>query len=258
MIVAHNIQTSTKHKETSTTMDTTSSSPAPQVLAQLLNKRGAYCIETGRYDKAISNLVKAMEVSKQESNALCTCKDCTLESCIEYSHSLVQENKNESEDLTCSFLQHFSNREEEDEGYLYRIPILTKPEASGHSMGDVLPQIITFNLALAHQLKAIEENEDQYHIVVKLYQLIYQTQMKQKSRASFFFALVAANNLADIHHRLQNNQKQERCLKFVLSAVMLLGYESSSHSKGYCKVELEGFIRNTTVLILAPTCAPVA
>lgn len=243
-------------------MDNSTSSPTPQELAQLLNRRGAYCIETGRYDRAISNLVKAMEVSKDSTKASCSCQECSLESCIEYSHSMMQENKSDSDaNNSWSFLQHFGNieqQEQDEEGYLYRTPILTRSEASGHSMGDVLPQIITFNLALAHQLKAIEENENKYQIVVKLYQLIYKTQMKGKTRASFFFALVAANNLAEIHRRLENTQKQEHCLKFVLSAVMLLGYEATCHSRDYCKIELEGFIRNTTVLILAPTCAPVA
>eukprot|EP00980_Cylindrotheca_fusiformis_P000775 scaffold184_cov125-Cylindrotheca_fusiformis.AAC.10 len=237
----------------------TESPSTPQELAQQLNKRGAYCIETGRYDRAISNLVKAMEVCKENRIASCTCQKCTLESCIEYSHGMIEKDtKSDMEENPFSLLQHFGNREEDDDGYLYRVPILTRPDVSGHSMGDVLPQIITFNLALAHQLKAIAENQDNYQVVVKLYQLIYRNQMREKTRASFFFALVAANNLADIHRRLQNTKKQEHCLKFVLSAVMLLGYEASCHSRDYCKIELEGFIRNATALILAPTCAPVA
>lgn len=204
-----------------------------------------------------------MEVSKQDQHHLpCNCEHCSLEACIEYSHGLVQEPSEMAvdEEDSCDFVQQFCNRDEshDDDGYLYRIPIVSRPESTGHSMGTIMPKILTFNLALAHHLKALEEKQNNYKIAVRLYQLVYQTELKEKSKASFFFALVAANNLADVHRRLNNTQKHQQCLQFVLSAIMLMGYDISSRNREYCKVELDGFVRNATSLILTPSCAAVA
>lgn len=242
-----------------------SSTTSPSSLVQTLNQKGVYCITTGRCNRAISFFVRAMEVSKQDQHhAPCNCEHCSLESCIEYSHSLVQEPSESAldEEDSCDFVQQFCNREDskndKNEGYLYRIPIVTTPQSMGHSMGSIMPKILTFNLALAHHLKALEEKQNNFKIAARLYQLVYQTELKEKSKASFFFALVAANNLADIHSRLSNIEKQEQCLKFVLSAIMLMGYDISSRNREYCKVKLDGFVRNATSLILTPSCAAVA
>merc|ERR1711935_52384 len=195
----------------------------------------------------------------------CNCQHCSLESCIEHGHSLVQNQMSIDEEDSCDFVHHFcqhdhnsTSQQDEDSGYLYRIPILTKPESEGHFMGSIMPKILTFNLAIAHHLKALEEKQNKFKTAVRLYQLVYQTQQKEKSKASFFFALVAANNLADVHRRLQNPLKQQQCLQFVLSAIMLMGYDTTSRNREYCKVELEGFVRNATSLILTPSCAAVA
>lgn len=239
------------------------STTTPSILVQTLNQKGVYCIDTGRYDRAISFLIRAMEVSKQDQRQpACNCEHCSLEACIEYSHSLVQEPSEMAvdEEDHCDFVQQFCSHDknDDDEGYLYRIPIVTKPESMGHSMGTIMPKIVTFNLALAHHLKAIEENKNNFKIAVRLYQLVYQTELKEKSKASFFFALVAANNLADVHGRLNNARKQQQCLQFVLSAIMLMGYDINSRNREYCKVELDGFVRNAASLILTPSCAAVA
>lgn len=222
----------------------------------MLNQNGVYCIDTGKYDRAISFLVRAMEVSKQDQRRpACNCEHCSLEACIEYSHN---KEKSMQVDDECDYVQQFCSHDDDEEGYLYRIPIVSKPESSGHTMGTIMPKIITFNLALAHHLKALEEKQNNYKIAVRLYQLVYQTELREKSKASFFFALVAANNLADVHRRLNNQQKRQQCLQFVLSAIMLMGYDISSRNREYCKVGLEGFVRNATSLILTPSCAAVA
>jgi len=262
-------------------MMTTQSTHA-SLAAQRLNQKGAYCIETGRYDRAISNLVKAMQYCKQIVKN-CKCQECTLEACVEYSHRLIQENKkhhgststpsspslsqHSHDDHLSSFGPQETDADDNEEAYIYRVPLLTPQSTLGHSMRTVLPKIITFNLALAHQLKALTEdkkNNDQdarnrYKIVAKLYQLVYNNEIKEKSKASLFISLVAANNLADIHRRFLNQNKYESCLKFVLSAILLMGYDTKQNNDSYCnKVELEGFFWNATSLILKPTCAPVA
>jgi hypothetical protein len=239
---------------------------SPHFLAQRLNHKAAYCIETGRFDKAIANLVKAMQYCKNDqSTKVCTCDDCTLQACVEYSHSLVQHNKLQSSEPrnnhSCDSVLpvYFSDEDQDDDySYLYRVPLLTPPDATGHSMGLVLPKVITFNLALAHQLKALNDNDNnRFKVVSRLYQLVYNNEIKNKNKASLFIALVAANNLSDIHRRLHNKLKHEHCLRFVLSAVMLLGYDSAGKRK-YYNVELKGFFRNAASLILKPTCAAVA
>lgn len=175
----------------SSTSTNSSSSKNFSLLAQRLNQQGAYCLETGRYDKAISNFVKAMEYSKQEDTAFrrrnnknnnkacCQCQDCTVEACIKYSHGLVvnqrqqQEQEEEDDDNNEWNNLPFNNNNKIDSEYndnaygyddtmmegggyyrLYRQPIFISPNSFGHSMGLALPKIITFNLALAHHFKA--------------------------------------------------------------------------------------------------------
>jgi len=213
-----------------------------------------------------------MQYCKSDKTAKsCQCADCTLEACVEYSHGLVKQSMHtlspskgttfEDSDGNDSFSFGDQRQEEEEEGdssYLYRLPLLTHPNSEGHSMGIVLPKIITFNLALAHQLKAVEDNdENRYKTVVKLYQFVYTTEMKGRNKASLFIALVAANNLADIHRRLNNRSKHQQCLQFVLSVIMLIRYDVAS-KRDSLNVELEGFLRNVSHLILKATCAPVA
>lgn len=282
------------------TQNTTSTSADPDhrvLAAQRLNQQGAYCLETGRYDKAISNFVKGMEYSKQQDkNKACQCNECTVDACIRYSHGLVVKQKeqqwqemghtttatqNDYDNNDDNEWRLLSNQSSDDTGgykySLYQQPIFISPKSFGHSMGIALPKIITFNLALAYHLKALktqiyDEHEDDeeyqhFQLAIKLYQLIYKNEIKKNG--SIFMALVAANNLVGIYQRMQRNyKKQQQFLRFVISTVMILVHDSAtspqnnnnntSKAKEHCKMELQGFLQNAFSLTAHLQCAGAA
>ena len=64
---------------------------ASYLLAQRLNNRAAICIETGKFDIAIQNLTKAMQISQEGSTTpACTCKTCNLQACMAFSKQNVR------------------------------------------------------------------------------------------------------------------------------------------------------------------------
>ena len=170
-------------------------SAAAHVYAQQLNNVASMCLEVGQYDKAISSLGKALRLSELhivdqllDRAQACTCPDCSLDGCITYSETsasnvnpsnlrdvpVCNPNKNKnhlqnkmmvvedydpeeggggggSAQTTTSTTSHMSSTS------IYRRPIRIPPRsiAEGHNMGSTLFLIVTFNLALAHHLKAV-------------------------------------------------------------------------------------------------------
>jgi len=154
-------------------------SAAAHVYAQQLNNVASLCLEVGQYDKAISSLGKALRLSELhivdqllDRAQACTCHDCSLDGCITYSetsasnvnHANLQNKMMVVEDCdpeeeggggsaqtTTSTTSHMSSSS------IYRRPIRIPPRsiAGGHNMGSTLFLIVTFNLALAHHLKAV-------------------------------------------------------------------------------------------------------
>jgi len=159
-------------------------SASAHVYAQQLNNAASMCLEVGQYDKAISSLGKALRLSELhivdqllDRAQACGCVDCSLDGCITYSESesnntnvlnFCNQNKNNlknnmmvveaydpeeegggSEQTTTSSTSHMTS--------IYRRPIRIPPRsiAEGHNMGSTLFLIVTFNLALAHHLKAV-------------------------------------------------------------------------------------------------------
>ncbi|VEU43967.1 unnamed protein product [Pseudo-nitzschia multistriata] len=76
---------------------------------------------------------------------------------------------------------------------------------------------------------------------------------------SIRFNMIIRNNLSQIHRLVGNHEKHKRCLQFLLSTVMVVTeYKSrtpmnrviSNHTKDPRSMELDGFLRNTTAIIL--------
>jgi len=146
--------------------------------AQKLNNSAASCIEIGQYDRAISSLSKALQLSEQqdeeeESNhgesseemmtTICSCYHCTVDGCIEYSeknpHVMTKDDP-----FVCVTVgvaretnTNADTDTDTDSSYIYRRPIQVTPRSiqGGHNMGSSLCLLISFNLALAYHLKAI-------------------------------------------------------------------------------------------------------
>jgi hypothetical protein len=230
--------------------------------AQALNEEGAFCIEVGNYEAAIATLSRAFHTAEEcvdAENNMSSCSPltyCSLEDCMAYSehyysyHSFKKQHQPVSS-ASC------------DEGFIYRNPIRVIPDASehGHRMGMTLPMIVIFNLALAQHLKAIQEKETTKHRlqnVMQLYEMAYRWQLEEHGAsllASLRFTMVISNNLGEIHRAVNNHTKHEMCLQHLLSTMMFA--VDSLHENDH-SLDLDGFLRNASRLILQAHCAGAA
>lgn len=232
------------------------SSP-PHNIAKKLNNRAAFCIEAGQFHRAISNLVKAFKISSRVETieATCSCKHCSLDECMAFTQKVPEFKRS----LSSRSLSRESS--EPCDGYVYRRPIQIKPQAmkEGHKMGLTLPLIITFNLALAHHLSAIEDqdfNRTKLKKVLQLYELAYRWQMDADDHqfTCIRFTMVISNNLGEIHRVVKNKSKHVKCLQHLLSTMMVMVDCHQSDDS----LEYDGFLRNTSQLILIVQCAGAA
>lgn len=237
-----------------------------QLLAQKLNNRAAHCIEIGQFDVAVNSLVKALKISQEPRDDLtstgtesytCPCQYCSLDYCMTHSQQIpCQATQSITNDLDCK------SDSVSGGGYIYRRPIRVAPQSieEGHSMAVVLPLILTFNLALAHHLNAIESqcvDRSKLQRVLKLYELAYRWQIEEEDvqAESLRFTMVIANNLGEIHRLVSNREKHQKCLEHLLSTLMFM---VDCHEIESNVMDMDGFLRNTAELILNSRCAGAA
>lgn len=279
---------------------------------QQLNSKGALCILKKQYGSSVSYLMEALKIiclkKKKNQNICnsetgrgwqehynyhgCSCEDCSLEACIEYSnyyyYGMMSKNRrnhgNENDDD--------DNMDDDDDknNCIYRQPIFTNQNTSSsttatttarHSIGiKVLSKIVTYNLALAYHLDGDFKNSKRlyqevyrwYYTTAKVGSIQEQHQAvvggregEENRKILFFLSLVAANNLAVIHRELKNDRKQKSCLEYVLSALQVILAEDklkesvvTTHHNDYDERmkyyhrNLECFVRNTASMILQP------
>ena len=149
-----------------------------------------------------------------------------------------------------------------DAGYIHQQPIRIPPSSMFHSMGLTLPLVITYNLALVHQLSAMEDKMNgidyrgKLQRSLKLYELAYKWQIEEDV-SSLAFNMVLANNLGEIHRAANNTQKHEKCLKHLLST-MMYALISDDEEDEASSIEMDGFFKNTSPLIFSGGCAGAA
>jgi hypothetical protein len=236
----------------------------PLLLAKKLNNRAAFCIQAGHYDRAVSNLVKALKVTEHidNSDSTCTCKHCDLQACMTFSQSCDSTSDDSVASKHSTRSQSLISDESSEEGYIHRQPIRVTPQAmqEGHSMGLALPLIITFNLALAHHLSAIEEKQlDRTKLakVLQLYELAYRWQMEEDDAEvdCIRFTMIISNNLGEIHRAVNNRSKYFKCLQHLLSTMMFM---VDCQQDDDSSLELDGFLHNTSQLFSRGKCAAAA
>jgi hypothetical protein len=240
-------------------------SQAPHLLAQKLNEHAAFCIEIGCYDRAISTLVQALQLSEQTNHTrVCQCHSCSLESCMAFSQQTpegicVTPKKNDQKLL-------LTDHDSSEEGFIHRKPIRVTPKSmqEGHRMGLVFPVIVTFNLALAHHLSAVDQRNmirAPLQKVLQLYELAYRWQMEEHDSvqlSSLRFTMIIANNLGEIHRAVKNHSKHQKCMQHLLSTMMFVVDCPDDTGSNCSNKELEDFFRNTSRLILQEHCAGAA
>jgi tetratricopeptide (TPR) repeat protein len=263
----------------------------PHLLAQRQNNRGVAMLVAGRYDEAITTLVKALKLS--EANAKwepCNCKLCSLDACLSMSQtgpplvqskdspSLINKTNSAIQCAECSADDEATSSDyDEAAGFVYRRPIRVHANSikEGHNMGVVLSLIIIFNLALAHQLSAIAHHRssssssssspDKRRLLqkaVQLYELAYQLHLDEHQECDDFerveslrFTMIISNNLGEIHRIVGSKRKHEMCLRHLLQLMM---YVVDSQIGSVDSIELDGFFRNTSQIMLGNNCARAA
>jgi hypothetical protein len=160
-----------------------------------------------------------------------------------------EEETSSSEDFECG-------------GYIHRKPIHISPHSmqEGHSMGVTLSFIVIFNLALAHHLAAVQNSMCRRRLqkALQFYELASQLQELEERHMqpvnSLHFIMIIANNVGEIHRTVDNRSKHMMFLQHLLSTIMyLVDCRIPAES-----IELDGFFRNTSQLILQKRCASAA
>jgi hypothetical protein len=225
---------------------------SPQLLSQRYNNKAACCIEAGKFDVAIRGLTKGLQISSSlEDCPICDCGSCSLQACLSFSQT------------HSSFLKSRRNgilKRSEEESFVYKQPMRVSPHSMNHSMGAIFPLVVTFNLALAHHLNAMKVKGEKdrlrnLHQALKLYELAYRWLVEEEIDC-LPFAMIIANNLAEIHRAANNPKKCEKCLRNLLSLMMFIlvadyGLEAVGEM-------VDGFVQNICPLILQERCAGAA
>jgi hypothetical protein len=119
-----------------------------------------------------------------------------------------------------------------------------------------LSLIIILNLAMAHHVSAMEQQQScrrRLQKALQLYELAHQLQLEENVRSPRA-TMIVANNVGEIHRAVENHSKHAMCLQHLLSTMMFM----IDCQLPVSSLELEGFFRNTSQLILHNNCAGAA
>jgi hypothetical protein len=223
------------------------------LIVQRLNSRGAFYIERGEHDKAINVLVKALKlwetVDEAEISSCCSIDECILQARHLSPQAIFNRNQASSKQA--------SHGDSEQERFIYRQPIVTTGHflRKDHAPGNTLSLIIILNLAMAHHLSAIENGLCRRRLQkgLHLYELAHQLQMDE-GICSPQATMIIANNVGEIHRAVNNHSKHAMCLQHLLSTMMYMVDNQATENTA----EWDGFLRNTSQLILHNNCAGAA
>jgi len=232
-------------------------------LTHRLNDRGAKLLGAGKYEEAINMLVQALKLWEQVADdETCPCRHCALEECIIKTLPDSSPLRRHTP-LKSAFCQPVASEEQacheldSEDRFIYKRPIYapSKFMQKDHFPGITLSLIIILNLAMAHHLSAIQHNHCRKRLqkALQLYELAHQLQLEEEiysPRAT----MIIANNVGEIHRAVHNYNKHSMCLQHLLSTMMYM----IDCRIPVSSIELEGFFRNTSQLILHNNCASAA
>lgn len=229
--------------------------PSPTAITYSLNDQGAKLIERGNYEGAIEVLVKALKLWEQvETAESCPCSHCSLDECIRGSMPSVVVQQSLCKGMVVTDCEEMA---ETDDRFIFRRPIFAPNNFRNdfHTPGVTLSLIIILNLAMAHHMSAIEHNHCRQRLqkALQLYELAHQLQLEEEV-CSPRATMIVANNVGEIHRAVQNYNKHTMCLQHLLSTMMYM----IDCRVPVSSVELEGFFKNTSQLILHNNCASAA
>ena len=282
--------------------DTTSLNNA----ASLLIERGHYDMAIASLQQALRQVeLRMMNESESNTNRTkiyCMCNECTIDGCIQFSEkqniscnrAIYQTHRDVHTDSSCSCSNNCAHTEatkssnkrrritqtrrddgeetaniysnDKESGYIYQRPILIPND---HEMGATRFSVVLFNLALAHQLKAVSsksknsnssntnnkseiENEtprdnECTRKALLLYEILFEYWSRLQSvssntrsfdahkdtarSTSFRFVMIMYNNLSQMYSLVDDTIRQHQCLQSLLSIVMI-AIESKNRNTG--------------------------
>lgn len=250
-----NTQSHSQGKMSSNTQSSSQSEGKRQMVAQSYNNKAASCIDDGRYDHAIRYLAKAFQLTSHPADGMesrpTNIGGHSLQACLRYSRSSFS-----SQDLE---RQLSSDKMDSSEGFIHRVPLRISQHSIHMPKGSLFSFILTYNMALAHHLSAMHETKEnqrrrKLQKALKLYELSYRWHVQEEMNC-LAFSMIIANNLSEIHRVAKNELKRQMCLQNLLSTMMYV------HMVDYHRGEvgeMDGFVHNTSPLILKGQCAGAA
>jgi tetratricopeptide (TPR) repeat protein len=222
-------------------------------LAIRLNSEAATMIENGNFESAIPKLTKALTASTDAHQGF---KNSRIQRFPEERVGMSRKPTSLDECMSASSQQSRVDEEpdQEEQGeahqyYVFRrcIPIPISTETTVYFESPMfIYVVIIFNLALAHQLLAMEcsdVSESASLLLSKaaqLYELAFNLQQEDEGMENnALFAMANLNNLALVYKSLNNSENAETCFQYLLSILILFVGCGEQIS------EFEGFFRNT-------------
>jgi tetratricopeptide (TPR) repeat protein len=225
---------------------------SPHHVPMQLNNRGAFFLETRRYENAIACLGEALQDCKrgfrqngQNPHRKFASSSASLDQLIKYYPEHVRRPHPEIDD-------HDSN------DFVYSRPMYI-PARTLHAeiqeYNFVVSVAILFNLALAHHLLALENelDRDKLQKALSLYKIAYELQLDESLEGNTFFVMATFNNLGQIHKTLKERDTAYRCFQHLLSTLIF------SIDNGSCQIsEIDVFFRSAFDMMFDSSSAAAA
>jgi hypothetical protein len=206
------------------------------------NNMGVEMLEAGQYAGAIAPFSVALKTYERIMNVADRSSSqpvsTSLDQCMAQSHhrraDMVLHEQGD--------IEHFLYRQ------AIRIPSTMVLESTYRAiiMGS---SMVIFNLALAHQLTAMEEGNDSREMMLrkalKIYELGFNMVLQKEyaDEPSTMYILATVNNLGLAHQHLNDRYTATKCFKHLMSSLMYLIDCGVGDSSNW---DFEGFLRNAT------------
>jgi tetratricopeptide (TPR) repeat protein len=150
-----------------------------------------------------------------------------------------------------------------DQQYIYRQAIhIPLDIESTYQASVIVSSVIIFNVALAHHLSALATSDKKHQSkklrkAATLYEMAYDLQGRNAQlENNVMFTMATMNNLGVIYQQLDDRETASKCFQCLLSTVMFL--VDCGAAKVCCDDDLDGFLRNVTILVSGSSFAAAA
>jgi tetratricopeptide (TPR) repeat protein len=220
------------------------------------NNDAAVLIESGLYREALSKLSRALSQVQRELNDADELNEEEQDVGSADGYIINTCHEHERQAMSTCLVEKL----EPNQDFIYRHPIKTS-DIPKQEESYVMSVILVFNMALAHHLIGISQDDDEssngkkrLRGALKLYELVFGMQMKSHVYISMTCSLALVNNSAQIYKAINRERKAQKYFSHLLSSLMIMVEKGEANNLD----ELEGFLWNASRLILTQPAAPAA